>query len=825
MDRKTASILFFGLFALALLSAWAWLILGALPLLAAMAESIHDGLHRRGAGVDVAGEVARNAAQAAHGVQVSMQSLFDYLFSFFNLGLAIFLLKLRPYDRTARLLSLGMVGTALAFNLQGHDAQQVVPVSWLGVVAAGHVIVHVASGLCYMFALLLFPHGRIAATRKKALLRLPLLIPLALFFTMVSLFSVDDHTLGLVLVYGIFIPVAGIAAQGVRFFTARDHEQRQQSKVLLFALLVSIAVALPLVLLTQTPTAGAQRTVEYEVTAPGPGTYFFRCDPHPEDMTGVVTVVQPQPGTDNSVVEIAAQDSRFDKPVLTLEADERSVISFTNKDGDLHNVAIYETAAAEKPIFIGQEFSGHQTAAVAFRVFRVVFAVIPIALFVGLIRFRLWDIDRVMNRTLVYGAVLGIITLVYLAAVVGIETTIGAGRRLNLAVSVAVTVALAAAFQPLRDRARKVANRIVYGKRATPYEVLSELSERVGNAYAAEDAIPQMARALAEGTAARSAGVWLRVGDRLVLSASWPEPAGDATPVPLNGSQLPEFTGASRAVAVSHQGELLGALTIDTTPGQPPTPIEERLLQDIAAQAGLLLRNAQLTAELHARLEQLRESRQRIVAAQDAERRRLERNIHDGAQQHLVALSMKLRLAQDLADRDPARARALLEELQGDTSSALQTLRDLARGIYPPVLADKGLVQALEAHARRCPVEVTVSEDGVGRHGSDVEAAVYFFCLEAIQNAIKHVGRGPIEVTLHQSEGTLHVAVRDPGPGFDVSTRSYGTGIQNMSDRLAALGGHLSVTSSPTGPTVVEGSVPIADEQVSSRSQVQATPN
>jgi signal transduction histidine kinase len=244
----------------------------------------------------------------------------------------------------------------------------------------------------------------------------------------------------------------------------------------------------------------------------------------------------------------------------------------------------------------------------------------------------------------------------------------------------------------------------------------------------------------------------------------------------------------------------------------------------MASQAGLVLRNAQLTAELQGRIQQLRESRQRIVTAQDAERRRLERNIHDGAQQHLVALSMKLRLAQDLAATDPAKAQELLKELQADTGEALQTLRDLARGIYPPVLADKGLVQALEAHARRCPVEVTIRGGGVGRHGGDVEAAVYFCCLEAIQNAIKHSGIGPIDVALDRSGGNLEFRVRDPGPGFDPAVAADGAGLQNMHDRVAALGGTLEIATAPGSGTSVVGRIPIDPHETPGRSQVEATP-
>lgn len=806
---RRRDLVFFLFFGSLVFTTWIWLTLGAAPSLAAVSQSLHDGFHKRGETQGLAGELMRNASQAAHNARPGVQAVLDYTFSFFNLTLGIFLLRLRPYETTARLLAMGMVGTAVAFNLQAHDALQVVPVGALGLVNTWHTWIHIASGLSYMFALLLFPAGRLLADRSpKHLVRVPLLVLLALFFTALSLMTADDHTLGLVVVYGLFIPVAGVSAQLARYRRARSAEQRQQSKVLLFALLFSFLIALPLLLFTQSPgNSSAQKTVAYELTAPPAGSYFFRCDPHPEEMTGTLLVTAGASGNE-SFVSLSAEDNRFDKDLITLEAGSRAVIRFTNRDSDLHNVAVYASPAARKPFFIGAEFSGRETAVVAFRVFRVMFVIVPIALFVALVRFRLWDIDRVMNRTLVYGVLGGVITVTYLGLVVGLGTLIGAGRRLDLFLSIAVTALLAAVFQPLRERARKLANRLVYGRRATPYEVLTNFTERVGNSYAPDQLIPQMAAAVAEGTGAGTADIWVRVDGRLILSASWPEkPARTSVGLDVQGDLLPDFPGVDRAIGVRHRGELLGAITITKPAGETVTPVEERLLQDVAAQAGLVLRNAQLTADLQLRLQQLEESRHRIVAAQDAERRRIERNLHDGAQQNLVALSMKLSLARELAEHDPAQAQVLLQQLQADTTEALQTLRDLARGIYPPVLTDKGLIAALEAHARRCPVEVTV-HGTLRRHPRDVEAAVYFCCLEAIQNAIKHARQGPIAVKIVEEAGSLRFEIQDGGPGFDPAARFEGTGLQNMTDRMAAVGGRLEISSSGETGTLVRGEVP-----------------
>ncbi len=217
-----------------------------------------------------------------------------------------------------------------------------------------------------------------------------------------------------------------------------------------------------------------------------------------------------------------------------------------------------------------------------------------------------------------------------------------------------------------------------------------------------------MARVLQEGTGAESATVWLRGSAELRPASTYPEASGTAQSIAMNNGTLPSLPGASRAVEVRHQGELLGALSVSKRRGESLTPIEEKLVDDLAHQAGLVLKNVGLSADLRARLEELRASRQRLVSAQDVERRRLERNLHDGAQQHLVALKVKLGLAEMLMGRDPAKAAGTLEQLKRDADEALETLRDLARGIYPPLLADKGLVVALEAQARKVTVPVRV---------------------------------------------------------------------------------------------------------------------
>jgi signal transduction histidine kinase len=292
------------------------------------------------------------------------------------------------------------------------------------------------------------------------------------------------------------------------------------------------------------------------------------------------------------------------------------------------------------------------------------------------------------------------------------------------------------------------------------------------------------------------------------VAASWPQESPHAWPLLPAGDTPPEIPGADRVFPIEHQGAALGALSVTMSPSDPMDPSKERLVADLASQAGLVLRNVRLTEELKGRLEELTASRKRLVAAQDEERRRLERNIHDGAQQQLVALAVKARLARQFTQNDPPKAAELLTQIEAETRTAIDDLRDLARGIYPPLLADQGLVAALDAQARKASAATRVHGDGLGRFGQDVEAAVYFSCLEAMQNAAKYADATTADVTLARSNGRLSFEVSDDGRGFDPATAGRGSGLQGMADRLGALGGVMKVRSAPGAGTTVTGWVP-----------------
>jgi signal transduction histidine kinase len=434
------------------------------------------------------------------------------------------------------------------------------------------------------------------------------------------------------------------------------------------------------------------------------------------------------------------------------------------------------------------------------------FGLIPIAIGVSVLRYHLFDIDVVINKALLVGALAVFIAAVYVAVVVGVGALVGSRGSPVLSAVAAAVVALA--FQPARRRAQRLADRLVYGERAAPYEVLSEFSERLGHAYAVDELLPRMAQALAGGTGAARADVWVRRGDELVPEATWPSDAGPLPPIRAAEDDAGEATPLEMREPIRHQTELLGALSIVKRPGESITETEAKLVRDLAGQAGLVMRNVALTEQLMDHIEQLRASRQRLVNAQDEERRKLERNLHDGAQQQLVALSVKLRLAEGLADRDPGQTKAMLAALQVETGQAIDDLRDLARGIYPPLLAEKGLVSALEAQARKASIAVTVRAEDVARYPQQVEAAVYFCTLEALNNVAKYAGATTAEVRLARSNGSLTFQVSDDGVGFDLDRTSYGTGLRGMADRVDAIGGTLEIRSTPGVGTSVVGRIP-----------------
>lgn len=412
--------------------------------------------------------------------------------------------------------------------------------------------------------------------------------------------------------------------------------------------------------------------------------------------------------------------------------------------------------------------------------------------------------NHVLQLMVVWLGLAVFVVSVYAVVVRGAGAIIGRTDSPSVTLSVLATATVALSFARVQAAVEGWAGRLLGGTSAAPYEVLRQFSESVPEEESTEDLPARMARLLAEGTGARWAQVWVSVAGRLNLAATWPL---DTDAIETPPALLPEAHDAAgpglRARAVTHGGEPLGVLRLQERAGLPLSSVEERLFTDLADRAGLMLRLVGVRGDLEvrrgellARADELKASRRRLIETQDAERRRLERDLHDGAQQHLVALTVNLRLAQTLSKSSPVRAVALLG-LQADAATvAIETLSSLSRGIYPRLLSEQGLVAALRSAVGTSAIPVTIVADGMVRLPAAVEAALYFCCMEAVQNAAKHSGAGSVTVRLDDHVGTSQLVVTDDGEGFaHADAHSTGAGLANMRDRLDAVGGTVSVTT------------------------------
>jgi signal transduction histidine kinase len=465
---------------------------------------------------------------------------------------------------------------------------------------------------------------------------------------------------------------------------------------------------------------------------------------------------------------------------------------------------------------------------------------VPLALAAGASNRLVPRADRVLVATVSLVGLSGVVVATYLVIVIGLGRVPENEERTLLLLSMAAAGVAAALYLPARERLSRFANSLVYGERTAPDVVLSTFGNRLSRAVPLDELLLQLAESLRKTMGLEAAEVWTGTGGVLERAVSVPERgpaqlrldpkeepvvarAGVSGPawlaVWLPGLMAGRQAALMRVAPVTNSGELLGLIVAQRKAGGDPfTEEEERVLTELARQVGLALHNVQLDSALQASLddvrrhaEELRASRARIVAASDAARRRIERDLHDGAQQRLVALAVNLRLIRDMADDDPNKAKAMLDETTEDLRDTIQELRELAHGIYPPLLVDSGLAEALRAAARRGPADTVVETDGLGRYEPEVEAAVYFCCLEALQNASKHAGAdASITVRLWEDAGALLFKVSDDGPGFDPSAKGKGQGFVNMADRLGAIGGRLQVESQPGHGTTISGMVPLS---------------
>jgi signal transduction histidine kinase len=413
---------------------------------------------------------------------------------------------------------------------------------------------------------------------------------------------------------------------------------------------------------------------------------------------------------------------------------------------------------------------------------------LPLAIGIAVFRYRLYEVDVVIARGVVYAALAVFVTLSYVAVVGGAGLIVGG--RFNLVLSVIVTAAVAVAFQPVRERAERLAARLVYGRRGSPYEVLASLTTQTSHAQSVDEVLRGVAAAVAQGVGATAVRVALFLPGGANRTGVWP--AGAA------------LDPTARRARIGHADAPIGEVEITLPPGESLDESEERLLAAVAAQADVSLRRLRLAAELAERVDELAASRTRMAQAEERGRRRLERDLHDGVQQEVVALIAKLRLARIQIQRDPTRVDSTLQEAQGEAGQMLTDLRELARGIHPAVLGSRGLVEAIEAVAARMPIGVSVNADDrvrSTRYPEEIEGAAYFTVTEGLANVLKHSGASEAGVTISDGDSGITLQLADNGCGFDPEAAGY-TGLQGLRDRIEAVGGSLKVSSGSSGTTL-----------------------
>ncbi|MEW9533374.1 histidine kinase [Microbispora sp. NPDC049125] len=417
---------------------------------------------------------------------------------------------------------------------------------------------------------------------------------------------------------------------------------------------------------------------------------------------------------------------------------------------------------------------------------------VPVAAAFGILKHRLYDIDPVINKTIVVGAMLLLITAGYVALVVGVGGLArGVGGLVRVEerwLSLFATAVVAVVFEPLRRRAQRLADRLVYGPRATPYEALSRLSAQL--AAAPEELLDGIAATVASALGAREVVVW--VGDEacMVPRAGWPHPVGRVDPAPLTG--LRHGPPWHLRPIVDH-GTVRGAIAVRKPPGEPLTAAEERLLKDLVAQTGLVILQQEQAQELQS-------AARRIVSAGDAARRRLERDLHDGVQLRLVTLGMELgALAEQAKASGDGHLASRAKDARAQLLEATADLRELARGLHPMVLAQDGLEAALAAVADRSAIPVRLRVSVGGRLPREIEATAYYLVSESITNAARHSAASVVTVEVSSGNGGLRIAVTDDGRGG--ARPASGSGLQGLADRVAALGARLELDSPAGGGT------------------------
>ncbi len=690
----------------------AWLALGVLPTVVADVGPAADEAGRlASSGGALAAPAAALLAPTMPMTGLTGITVLQYAFSALNLVLGVLLLVRCSDNIVARLLAVGLLGTAATFNLPSHEAFHLIGSPWP--VSLLHFTFHIASGVCYLWGVALFPDGRLPRQiRLSGRLLLGAALAVTIAVALVCWWSdFLAHPQFFVIFFGVLIPTTGVSMQALRL---RDPSvraaDRHSARLLIGALLPALAVA---------------------------------------------------------ALWCAAQG-------LVLAG--------------LGGAAAANLAAGLPDLF------------------PLVFAIVPIVLFVALVRHRIFGLDRLLSRVLVAALLLVATGLVYLVAVVTGSWLASGDGWWTVVVMAAAAVTLSWAW----DLVRRAVNRVVFGQDLDPGAAVGALVSGL-NLLSRNDELDQLVDVVVRATRARSAQLWSTRDGGWSLVAAVPPAPGVRQPRTVDG----------RFWWIEYDRQRVGALTVDLAAGERLPPAQVELLADLAEHAGLLLHNATLADQLQGRVrdlaeqaERLRQTRRRMVAAQDRERFRLERNLHDGAQQTLVAAMIEIRMA---AAADPAARAGVLAAVQEAMRASSVELHDLASGGLPRALRDGDLRAAVSAVGRVAEsagmtvrVRVDLPAAGAPATWSDAAVATYFCCSEAVQNAVKHSSATNLSIAVVATESRIDFTVTDDGTGIAAGGADAGFGgIRGLDDRVAALGGAIVVESAPGHGTVVRGFVPL----------------
>jgi signal transduction histidine kinase len=703
--------LYFLLFGAYVGIALTWLLLGLLPVAAGLFAPLRTLIFHLRQEIPLH-SFEGMLLQEIYFASFSLESLYtipvQYLFSFANIALGIVLVRLRPHDRVAWLLAVGLVGTGAIFNMQSHVLLDRSSLLWLDVI---HELLHFSAGVAYAFALLLFPTGSLPPSpfpnlRLPTWLDWPLRIVSILFMVFFSwgmLGALHGEPASFVAFFGILVPLIGGLGQLFRYRRAMSDLERQQTRTLLFALLVGVGMAVA--------------------------------------TLGVV-------------------------------------------------------ALASAPGFhLSQQIRGALEQA-AFVIFPLLFTAIPLSLTFIVLRYRLWELNLVINRSLIYGSLTATIVAIYIFILVVVNALLQ--ERLPwipsaLAIGVAAILA-----QPLRERVQSGVNRLMYGERDDPFGVLARLGHRLEATGTAEGVLPAIAETVARALKLPYVVVSVKQEDMFMQVAHY------GTPVePVESFLLVD------------QGEVVGQLEVARrAPTEPFQRADRRLLENLARQAGPAV-HAVLLAEA------LQRSRLRLVTAREEERRRLRRDLHDGLGPQLAALRLKVDAIHNSLHQDPVRSERLLLEVKEQVTAAIADIRRTVYGLRPPTLDQLGLLSAIHEHVhtlgkqKELPIQV-VGPATLSPLPAAIEVAAYHVVIEGITNVMKHACATHCYVGICLS-GDLHLVIADDGVGLPEHYLA-GVGLASMRERVEELDGVFQISSRPGQGTRIEASLPMWVEPLPARS-------